>query len=112
MGNLQFNMSDKQETYVKSLIIMAQGSFLTTGVSYNLGSTIVRIVEEWCENHGIIKKTKETVEGLEADIIVAEEVEITTFLEASEIIKDLDPGYDFNGKKGEKVIEYAKKLRG
>lgn len=35
-----------------------------------------------------------------------------TFSEAAEIIRDLDPTYEFNGKKGEEVIEYAKKLRG
>lgn len=48
---------------------------------------------------------------LEAEINATEEVDkVMDFVEASRIIKDLDPNYDFNGKSGEDVKEYAKKL--
>lgn len=32
-------------------------------------------------------------------------------VEAGEIIRDLDPDYDFNGKPKAEIIEYAEKLR-
>ena len=54
------------------------------------------------------------------DLEVAElEIESSEALEgamglndAAEIIRSLDPSYDFEGKKGHDIIEHAKKLRG
>jgi len=48
---------------------------------------------------------------LETELNATEQVDkVMGFVEASRIIKDLDPNYDFNGKSGDDVKEYAKKL--
>jgi len=105
-------MSDKQEEYVRGLVFKAQGSFLSNGYRYTMGSTICRIVEEWCEREGLVitgkKGDKSDEEGVKT-IVGEEEMGI---VEAGEIIRDLDPAYDFNGKPKAEIIEYAERLRG
>lgn len=54
-----------------------------------------------------------SVEYMEAELEYSDALsDFMSFNDASEIIKDLDPSYNFNGKKGDDIIEYAKKLRG
>ena len=111
MGNLQFNMSDKQEVYIRGLIFKAQGSFLSNGFRYTMGSTIVRIVEEWCEKKGLIKIGKKEDKSVDEGIEVVEEARLTLD-QAVKIIEDLDPDWDWEHQRGEAVRDYAKKLRG
>ena len=63
MGNLQFNMNDKQKQYARDLLLKARSSFESTGDRHTLASTLIRVLEEWNRNKGFLKETNQERKG-------------------------------------------------
>ena len=88
MGNFQVLMSDKKETYIRSILVAAQGKFQLSGEKYSMGKTLVRIMEEWGITNQLIHQTKEEKKAEQNNVDIRGNEEIKEHIH--ELIKRLE----------------------